>query len=157
MHATPPNRPALRARPASRMRRQNRRSSSRGIALIEVLVAMLIFLLGVLGLMGMQGSLTRTQTDSKLRADAAYLASEVVGRMWSDVNNLTGYAGEDSCEAAGCTEWRSKVAKIMPGGGAAITVDEASGDVSVTVTWAMPGGDTHKYVTRTTITAKTAG
>ncbi|MDM0075142.1 pilus assembly protein PilV [Variovorax sp. J2P1-59] len=127
------------------------------MALIEVLVAMLIFMLGVLGLIGMQGSLTRSQTESKMRADAAYLASEVIGRMWTDINNLTGYAGDDSCSAAGCTEWRSKVTQMLPGGGAAIAVDEATGDVSVTVTWALPNGDTHKYVTQTTIAGKTAG
>ena len=133
------------------------RRASRGVALIEVLVAMLIFMLGVLGLIGMQGSMTRSQTEAKLRADAAYLASEVIGRMWTDINNLAGYEGEGGCSAAGCTEWRAKVVQVLPGGGAAIAVDEATGDVQVTVTWAMPNGDTHRYVTGTTIAAKTAG
>ncbi|VTU39101.1 type IV pilus modification protein PilV [Variovorax sp. PBL-H6] len=129
---------------------------ARGIALIEVLVALLIFMLGVLGLLGMQSTLTKSQTDSKIRADAAYLASEVVGRMWTDINNLTGYEGDTSCTAASCTEWRSKIGQILPGGGAVITVDEGTGDVSVTVTWTVPGGETHKFVTQTTIAAKTA-
>jgi type IV pilus assembly protein PilV len=60
-----------------------RAQHARGIALIEVLVALLIFMLGVLGLVGLQASMTRAQTDSKVRADAAYLASELNGRMWS--------------------------------------------------------------------------
>ena len=118
---------------------------------------MLIFMLGVLGLLGMQGSLTKVQTDSKIRADAAYLASELVGRMWADVNNLTAYEGTTTCGATSCTEWRSKVAQILPSGGAVVSVDEATGDVSITVTWTVPGGEAHKYVTQTTIASKTAG
>lgn len=130
--------------------------STRGIALIEALVAMLIFMLGVLGLIGMQGSLTRTQTESKVRADAAYLASEVVGRMWADINNLAGYKGDSSCSADSCTEWRAKVAKVLPNGGATITVADDTGDVVVTMTWKLPNGDTHRYATRTTVVTKTA-
>jgi type IV pilus assembly protein PilV len=131
------------------------RSSVRGIALIEVLVAMLIFMLGVLGLVGLQGTMTRVQTDSKMRADAANLASEAIGRMWVDIANLSAYAGTTTCTAASCLEWRSKVTSVLPGGGATITVD-SNGDVAVTVTWAMPGGDTHRYVTRSTIALRTA-
>lgn len=128
----------------------------RGIALIEVLVAILIFMLGVLGLIGLQGSMTRAQTDSKFRADAAYLASELVGRMWSDVGNIGSYAGEDSCTATSCTEWRGKVATVLPGGGATITVSSLTGDVSIAVTWTMPDGQTHTYSTSTTIVSKSS-
>jgi len=136
-------------------RRAATRSRSRGVALIEVLVAMLIFMLGVLGLVGLQGTMTRTQTDSKMRADAANLASEVIGRMWVDIANLSTYAGATTCTAASCLEWRNKVASVLPGGGATITVN-VNGDVAVTVSWAMPGGETHRYVTRSTIALRTA-
>ncbi|KLN54682.1 hypothetical protein VPARA_43240 [Variovorax paradoxus] len=137
--------------------RRSRKPSSRtrGVALIEVLVAMLIFMLGVLGLVGLQGTMTRTQTDSKMRADAANLASEAIGRMWVDIANLSSYAGATTCTAASCLEWRNKVASVLPGGGAVITV-AANGDVAVTVSWAMPGGETHRYVTRSTIALRTA-
>ncbi|MDQ0588315.1 type IV pilus modification PilV family protein [Variovorax paradoxus] len=138
-----------------RQRRAAARSRSRGVALIEVLVAMLIFMLGVLGLVGLQGTMTRTQTDSKMRADAANLASEVVGRMWVDIANLSAYAGATTCTAASCLEWRNKVTSVLPGGAAAIVV-AANGDVAVTVSWSMPGGETHKYVTRSTIALRTA-
>ena len=146
-------RSALSRRPASRIPR----SGERGVALIEVLVALLIFMLGIVGLMGMQTSLTRAQTESKIRADAAYLATEAIGRMWADVQNLSGYAGTTECTASSCTEWRSKVQQVLPGGNASITVDGLTGDVLITLTWTTQGGDTHKYVTGTTIAAKTAG
>ncbi|MDR6425676.1 type IV pilus assembly protein PilV [Variovorax paradoxus] len=125
------------------------------MALIEVLVAMLIFMLGVLGLVGLQGTMTRTQTDSKMRADAANLASEAIGRMWVDIANLSSFAGTTTCTAASCLEWRNKVTSVLPGGGAVITV-AANGDVAVTVSWSMPGGETHRYVTRSTIALRTA-
>ncbi len=118
-------------------------------------MAILIFMLGVLGLIGLQGTMTRTQTDAKLRADAANLASEVIGRMWVDIANLSSYEGTTTCVAASCLEWRTKVASLLPSGAAAIDVD-GNGDVAVTVSWTMPGGETHKYVTRSTIALRTA-
>ncbi|MDH6591953.1 type IV pilus assembly protein PilV [Variovorax sp. TBS-050B] len=139
----------------ARSRRASAPPRHRGIALIEVLVAMLIFMLGVLGLVGLQSTMTRTQTDSKLRADASNLASEVIGRMWVDIANLSGYQGTTTCTAPSCLEWRAKVATVLPSGSAVITV-AASGDVAVTVSWTMPGGETHKYVTRSTIALRTA-
>jgi type IV pilus assembly protein PilV len=137
-----------------RPRRATARPQERGIALLEVLVAILIFMLGVLGLIGLQGSMTRAQTESKVRADAAYLASEVIGRMWADIINVDAYAGTDSCTASSCAEWRSKVGKVLPSGDAVITVDSVTGNVSVTVTWKTPDGQSHKYVTSTTIASK---
>jgi len=127
-----------------------------GVALIEVLVAILIFMLGVLGLIGLQSGMTRSATESKIRADAVYLASEVVGRMWADADNLTAYAGDDTCSATSCTEWRTKVAQVLPSGGAAITVNSLNGDVSVTVTWQLGDGIPHQHVTTTTIVSKSS-
>lgn len=112
---------------------------------------MLIFMVGVLGLVGLQGSMTRAQTESKVRADATYLASEVIGRMWSDLPNVATYGGSGCAAQARCLEWQSKVASSLPGGTGAVTVDASTGNVAVTITWTMPGGDTHQYVTQTTV------
>lgn len=136
----------------NRRRRQvGARHHIRGIALLEVLVAMLIFILGVIGLVGLQGAMTRAQTESKVRADAAMLAGDVVGRMWSDLTNMATYSGSGCASQARCKEWQSKVASTLPGGIGAIAVDAPTGDVSITITWTMPGGQSHKYVTSTTI------
>lgn len=128
-------------------------SRARGYALIEILVAVLLFALGVLSLIGLQGSLTRAQTDAKVRTDAAALASEVIGQMWGDVTNLTAYSGDDCESHARCKAWQDKVSNILPSGDSTITVTAASGDVEVSIRWATPRGDTHQYVTRTTIAA----
>ena len=127
------------------------RQSLRGIALIEVLVALLIFMMGVLGLVGLQGSMTRAQTESKFRADAAYLASEAIGRMWSDLTNLNSYDGSGCASVARCKEWQDKVGTALPQGTGAVALDATTGDTTITVSWTPPGGETHRYITSTTI------
>lgn len=132
------------------------RTGVRGIVMIEILVAMLIFMLGILGFIGMQTALTKEQSEAHLRATAANLANDVMGRMWANVGNLAGYVGTDSCSATSCTEWRSKVQDALPGGTASIKVDASTGNVSIKLGWTLPGGITHQYETQSNISAKTA-
>jgi type IV pilus assembly protein PilV len=124
--------------------------------MIEVLVALLLFLFGVLGLVGLQSAMTRAQTDSKIRADAAYLAQELIGRMWSDLTNFATYNGSGCASAPRCLEWQNKVSNSLPGGTGAVAVDATTGNVAVTITWTMPGGDSHQYVTATTLSKSTS-
>jgi len=121
-----------------------------GVVLIEVLVAMLIFMFGVLGMVGLQASLTRSQTDSKVRADASYLASEMIGRLWSDAGNIANYDSSNCASTTACKEWLDKVAASLPNGSGTLAV-AASGDVKITIGWKGPDGQTHTYVTNTTI------
>ncbi|MBS0339282.1 MAG: type IV pilus modification protein PilV [Proteobacteria bacterium] len=145
----------LRASP-SRRPRLPMRSGARGIVMIEILVALLIFMLGILGFIGMQTALTKEQSEANLRATAANLANDVMGRMWANIGNLAGYTGTDSCSATPCTEWRSKVQEALPAGTASIKVDAATGNVSIKLGWTLPGGVTHQYETQSNISAKTA-
>lgn len=121
-----------------------------GVVLIEVLVAILLFMVGVLALVGLQASMTQAQTASKVRADAGYLANELIGVMWSDVAHITSYATASCAGYVRCNDWAAKVAQSLPSGTSAVTV-QASGDVTVTITWTMPNGGTHNYTTRTTV------
>ena len=129
---------------------KTKRSSARGIALLEVLVGLLIFTIGVLGLVGLQATMTRAQTQSQMRADAGHLANEAIGRMWSDVTNVALYDAVNCAAQARCLEWQKKVAQVLPGGRGSISVD-SSGQVSVSVTWTLPGGEAHRYVSQTAI------
>ena len=135
--------------------RSNARSATRGVVLIEVMVALLIFMLGVLGFIGLQTSLTRATTDADLRANAAFLANDAIGRMWADISNLAGYGGS-TCSITSCAEWRSKVQQLLPGSTATITVDGATNNVTVRIDWTLPGGSTHHYETQSNISAKSA-
>lgn len=128
-------------------------SRVQGFALMEALVAMLVFALGILGMVGMQASMAREQTAAKLRSDAAYLASELVGTMWGDTPNLAQY-GAGSCNGyTRCSDWINKVAATMPGSSVTLNVNAGTGDVSVTVIWTLPGGEEHRYTMATTVVA----
>lgn len=136
----------------NRTQHPSQRQAARGVALIEVLVAMLIFAFGVLGLVGLQGSMTRAQTGGKLRAEATNLASEFVALMWTDVQHVASYNQTNCAGYAACKQWQDRVAATLPGGTTVTTVS-ASNQVDITVTWTVPGSaDTQNFHTITTVT-----
>jgi type IV pilus assembly protein PilV len=129
------------------------RRNARGIALIEALVGILIFTTGILGVVGLQAAMTREQGSAKSRADAAVLASELIGLMWADsanslTANLANYA--TGCTSGSCKQWIDKVAKELPNGTAVITTD-AAGTAAITISWTSPTDGNHQYVTSTSI------
>ena len=63
-----------------------------GSVLLEALIAILIFSFGLLGLIGIQASAVGLSIDAKYRADAAYLANQIVSQMWVDRANMDTYA-----------------------------------------------------------------
>ncbi len=121
--------------------------------MIEAMVAVLLFTIGVLALVGLQSAMTRNQTDAKLRGDATFLASEIVGTMWGDAGNVGSYATASCASYARCNEWKTKVERVMPGGSVAVAVGSGAteGAVTVTVSWTTPGDGTHNYTTSTVI------
>jgi len=69
-----------------------------GAYLLEALIGILIFALGVLGIVGLQAAALRTTTDSSLRAEAVFAASQLVGQMWADKYIcVVGGAGPPPC------------------------------------------------------------
>lgn len=132
-------------------------AQERGFVLLEALVAILIFSFGVLGLVGLQASMMREQTASKFRSDAAYLASELTGLIWSDVANIASYNGSNCASYTLCKDWASKVAASLPHNAStvtsAVTTNAGTGDVTIEIKWAMPGNEEHKYTMNTTVVA----
>lgn len=57
-----------------------------GVMIIEAMVAMIIFAIGILGLVGLQARMNTAVIESKYRAEAALLADELIGTMWSDAH-----------------------------------------------------------------------
>ncbi len=126
-----------------------------GFAILEVLVALLIFMFGVLGMVGLQGSMTRIETESKIRADAANLAREAISTLWTaDLGNLANYNGSACDDEPRCKEWQDKVMAALPDGSGSLDVDSGTGDVTITIQWKLPDGQTHKYATSTTISKR---
>lgn len=114
---------------------------------------MLVFALGILGFVGTQAAMTREQANAKLRADAAYLAGDLVGTMWGDVANIGNYASSSCKSYSRCSDWLNKVVATMPEASTTITVDSSTRLVSIALMWTLPNGDSHQYLTATTIKA----
>jgi type IV pilus assembly protein PilV len=145
------NRPLSRRRP---------KGQAQGFAMLEALVGLLIFSIGILGIVGVQASMTAAQTQSKFRADAASLAGELVGTMWSDMSNLSNYDGTGCAGYARCSDWEAKVANTLPSGTPTIALSAPSmtgavvtgATITITITWLAPNETVpSRYVTVTSV------
>ena len=126
-----------------------------GSILLEALVAILIFSVGILAVVGMQTSAVKAASDAKYRSDASLLASELLGQMWvSDrigTNMQTNFQGGGGTDRGAYTTWLANVAAALPGVAAGVnqplvTVNTASGLVTVAVFWKLPSEPTaHSY------------
>lgn len=138
------------------MKLQNKQS---GALLLEALIGMLIFAIGILGLVGMQAASIQNAAAATYRAEASYLANQILGLMWVDKGNLASYAlnaGNARC-AAGASDgganpqllsWLSNdLANKLPGNVAAASgvtglqqqiVIGAGNRVTVTLCWQAP-------------------
>lgn len=124
--------------------------------LVEVLVGLMIFTIGVLGLVGVQAAMVRAQTSANFRAEAAQLASDLVGRMWVDTANVDAYLDNTRCRArTSCSEWLSRVEARLPGGVAPV-VTKTGEQINIAISWVVPGetdnGGVHVFRTVTSVT-----
>jgi type IV pilus assembly protein PilV len=128
----------------------------RGGFLLEALVGILIFSFGILGLVGLQANAIRHVNDAQYRGEAVYLASTIVGRMWTD--NLAQLEANYDTDLGGPGYLALKeLVKTLPG--ATIAGNEPdiqvvpgpsanSAVVTVTIFWQLPGeAQPHNYST----------
>ncbi len=120
-----------------------------GFTLIEILVALLVFAFGILGLVGLQANAIRFSTDAQQRADATFLADQLLGRMLiSDRATAAAFAhypnGTTMCAPTGSastnavvTEWLGEVQRVLNGApeDQQIVIDAATGQVTVRMCW----------------------
>jgi type IV pilus assembly protein PilV len=119
-----------------------------GFAMLEALVALLICAMGVLGVVGLQGAMTRAQTSASFRAEAAFLAQQLLSEMWTDRANLAAY-DSTSCGAR-CADWQARVAARLPGGQTTVTVAN-TGVVSIEIRWTAAGESTNRFTMASSI------
>ncbi|MGV8934225.1 MAG: type IV pilus modification protein PilV [Gallionellaceae bacterium] len=128
-----------------------------GSALLEALISILIFSMGILALLGLQAAAIKNSGDAKYRADATYLASQIIGQMWVDRINIATYAHNPSPPSANCAptvaastnnnvvSWLAQTNALLPGASGVrqqITINPITPDnvrpVTVTVCWQAP-------------------
>lgn len=103
-----------------------------GMMLLEGLIAIVIFSFGILAIIGLQATTVKQTTDAKYRLDASFLANQSIGLMWANRTNLAVHAVTDEAVSS------------LPNGKRTVTV--SGNQVTVTVTWKMPGESaTHSY------------
>ncbi len=154
------------SRPLKRpMRERARATGMHGMMLIEALLGILIFSVGILGLVGLQAASMRNATEARYRTEAAYLANQIVGRMWIDRGianaNLANYVLTTAtvCTASTATalqQWLCEVERTLPGITATVarpTITVATDTVTVTLRWKAAtnstitdGSDIRRYV-----------
>ncbi|WP_290870680.1 type IV pilus modification protein PilV [Aquabacterium sp.] len=140
--------------------------SSRGVSLIEVLVAILVISLGILSMGAMQAQATKYTKTSEARAMGALLAGDLADRMRANrtgflAGNYTYTAHEQptstelastSCNTATSTctaaqiaaqdllDWRSAVYHAMPSGRVHVSSrDVTANAVDIYLIWTDPG------------------
>lgn len=107
------------------MKKVSLTSSQQGATLIEALVAVLIFSIGILATVGLQAMAVSSTTDAKYRADASFLANQILGRIWGDPTNLTSFAETDTTVAE------------LPSGKRTVVI--SGNRIDVMLTWQLPG------------------
>jgi type IV pilus assembly protein PilV len=131
-----------------------------GSAVIEGLTAITVFSLGILGLIGLQANVLEHNAQAQFRAEASYLAEEIIGLATADALNADCYtvpaagACANAVAEAAAEEWAERVQSSLPGADAvAPTVTrELDGTFTVTILWQRPNEDMqHNYVSVTNI------
>ena len=128
-----------------RSRRPRRRPHlQRGTFLLEALISILIVALGVLGLVALQTRAMQQTDDSRFRSEAAFLASDLVSRMW--ITDPATMVVDFTSGGSQYNEFKTLVQNRLPGSTTppVVTVTQrgatpTSGfDVVVTLYWKPP-------------------
>lgn len=138
-----------------------------GSVLLEALISVLVFSLGILALVSMQTAAARSTIDAKYRADAAFLANQIISSLWGEApanradyvnGNVATQGGAAACPAGGAVAnapealaWLGQVARLLPEATAnrqQITIN--NDNVTVRVCWRDrsddAGGAYHNHV-----------
>lgn len=106
--------------------RANSPRRHRGFSMVEVLVSVVIFAFGVLGLVRLQATAVKMSTDARQRAEAAFLADQLVARMLiSDRTTVATFqhrpGGTTACAPTGAVstnaavvDWLAQVTATFP-------------------------------------------
>lgn len=109
-------------------RARRRPAASRGVALVEVMVGLLIFLVGVLGIIGLQAKAIQFTVQAEDRSRAALMANELVAQMWAQQSTALSKDDMD--------KWKARVAAALPGASTDVSTD--TGVTRIQIQWKSP-------------------
>ena len=128
---------------AQRWRRQA------GVALLEVMIAVILLGIGLLGAIGLQARSYAALADAGQRAEATIQADKLLGMMNNDVANIAGYAlAADGQAGAAVAPWLAETRALIPGAAATVAVAQQGTRwrVDVTIAWRRKqGGDSNRH------------
>lgn len=126
--------------------RPPRRRASRGMGLLEGLVAVMILCFGLLGLMRFQLGMVSRSTEAQGRMQASQLADELLSTVLVDASNAGCYVlpTPSNCNSAAASaraaDWRTRALAALPGEDEATsTLDAGSARFTVTLRWTGKG------------------
>lgn len=114
---------------------------SRGVGLIDALVALAILAFGMLGMTRLQARMVSQASESQMRSTAMQLSAELLNTALVDPANAACYtlpqAGvcNSAVAKAHATAWASRATATLPGTSSAGAVLAANGRMTVTINW----------------------
>ena len=96
-----------------------------GMFIIEALVSILLFAVGIVAMVMVAAQGTGQVGQAKYRNDAAYLANELVGELWT---NASGTAVDQ-------TAWNTRIASLIPNGTGTAVISASGTQVDITIQW----------------------
>lgn len=126
--------------------RQITPGKQQGATLLEALISILIFSLGVISIMGLQAASMKNTAESKFRADASFLANQIIGDMWVNRASLSAY---QSTSHPARENWDKIVSNTLPSAQTTIRVN--GGVVDISVSWQAAGQDRRRFNTQANI------
>lgn len=134
-------------------------SRAKGVALIDSLVAIVVISIGILGLVALQGTFMKNNAEARHRAEAAFLAAQVIGQMWQEDDKTALAAQYRSPDGPKFLLWKAEVQDGRSGlpnatSGNEPTIEFSSANrVLVTVRWQVAGHGPHRHVAEAQVCA----
>ncbi len=125
---------------------------ARGSSLLEVLVTIVIMTIGLLGLAKLQVSNLRNHQNTLHRAEATFLANDILDsmRVLNNVNHdqagaylvapgSTTAAGPSAVALADVSDWKARIAQALPDGDGSVSVEDRLATIRIEWNDRRPG------------------